>query len=294
MTPVPFFGDLDKSVADHLGENFHGDKVKFNFKSVASNGTRMELKNVRAPNGAITSEILFGRLCSCSDSDINYDLTAKMELTGKVTTTATVNNLADGLKVELNSSFNADTNKFADQTVSGALKYRNQQLALLTKLERHRLGKTIATASAVAAYQNFRFGGEAVFSNVPGETGKPSTSKTAYALATAYENRDYTLSVKSTECFNKLNIGFCHNVASNFSAGAELTHTLKEAVSFSVATRYNLDKESIFKTKLSSNGVLCLGYNTRMSNHLKIGVSSECNVVDMSKGVTIGAAFNYE
>lgn len=297
MAPPVFFADIDKPLTDLLADNFHGDKIKFNVKSTAENGTRMELKNVRAPSGAITSELNFGRLFKCSDSAIDYDVSAKMDLTGKLSSTTVISNVADGLKIEFTGNVNANLNKHADQSLVAALKYRNDNLSLLSKLERQRLGKTTATATLMTAYENFGFGGEVVFSNSPGESGKPSANKLTYAVGTSYSFSDATFTIKSTENFNKMSVGYFHRVANNLTAGAELKHTLgadKDALALSLSTLHKLDNTSFFKTKFSSNGVLGFAYTSKMCDHLKVGVSADFSAVDMSKGINVGAAFNYE
>lgn len=297
MVPPVFFADIDKPVTDFLSENFHGDKVKFNLKSTAENGTRMELKNVRAPSGAITSELIFGRLFKHADSELTCDVTTKMDLTGKVTMTHVLNNLADGLQLEFTGNVNANMSKLADQSAAFALKYRMDNLSLLAKLERQRLGKTTATTTLMTSYQNFGFGGEAVFSNTPGESGKPATNKATYALGTSYKCSDCLFTIKSTENFTKMSVGYWQRVTSNLTAGAELRHTLnaeKDALALSVCTLHKLDNTSTLKSKLSSNGILGFAYTSKMCDHLNLGVSSDFNVVDMSKGINIGASFNFQ
>lgn len=294
---MAFFGDFEKPVGGILNDDYHGDKVKFNFKSVSDNGTKVELKKTRAPSGTFTSELLFGRSCSCGTGGVKSDINAKLDTSGKVTTTATINNLADGLKVEFNNSFNTDTTKLADQSLSGAIKFNNDQVAFIGKVERTRLGKTVATTSAMSYYQNFGFGGELVFSNTPGSDGKPSANKTCYSLGTAYKTDTYSVFVKSSECLNKLTVGYQQKVSHDLSVAAEVKHTLntdKDATAISIGTRYNLDDGSVLKAKLLSNGILGLTYNAGLSKNVKVGLSSECNVVDMSKGINIGASINYE
>lgn len=294
--PKPvFFADLDKPVSNLFAENFYGSSNKFVFKAKAANDTRVEVKADRNPAGAIKGEFLMGRVFR--RDKVEYDLSSKVGLDGKLTMTSSVTNLVDGLTTEISGTTNVNGAKIADQTGSVMLKYRNDNLALAAKLDAERPDKVTLTSSATTGYENVTLGAEVAVDSVKvsSESGARVKNTFKYNFGAAYNGGDHLMTFRTFENMNTFTFGYWQNLNNTTVIGSTFTHKMADDSNVAaLVCKQSLSKNSFWKGKLDSKGMLSLSYTNALCARTKLSFSADVNTSDLSKGSNIGAQITFE
>lgn len=296
--PKPvFFADLDKPVTDLFADNFYGSLHKFVFKAKAPDSTRIEVKSDRNPAGAIKGEFLVGRVFR--QDDVEYDLSSKVGLDGKLTMTSSVNNLVEGLKTEISGTTNVNGTKVADQTGSALLKFRHDNLALVAKLDAERSGKFTVTSSVTTGYENIMLGAEVAVDSVKvsSDSGVKTKNTFKYNIGASYTGSDHLLTFRTFENMNKFTVGYWHSLNKSTLIGSTFTHRVTEdadANAMALVCQQRICKDSFWKGKVDSKGLLSLSYTNQICARTKLSLSADVNTADLSKGSNIGAQITFE
>lgn len=297
MAPPVFFADLDKPVTDLFADNFYGSLYKFAFKAKTEDNARVEIKGDRNPAGAIKSEFLLGRIFR--HEGVEYDLSSKVALDGKLSTTSSVNNLVDGLKIELTGTTNVSGTKVADQTGSLLFKFRNNNVAFVSKLDAERTGKVTVTSSATTGYENFTLGGEVAAESVKVSSDSGSQSRTSfkYNAGAAYNGGDNLITFRTFENMNRCSIGYWQRLNTSTTIGSTFTHKMTDDADANVmalVAHHKICNNSFWKGKVDSKGMLSLSYTNQVCARTKLSFSADVNTADFSKGSNIGAQVSFE
>ncbi|KXZ46183.1 hypothetical protein GPECTOR_46g252 [Gonium pectorale] len=267
------FADIGKAAKGFLG----GDKPtgsfqfdpKLSVSSTTSSGVKIDISAVQKAEKVDAT-------LKAAYSTKKYSVDVSVDPSNKVQATASVNEVAPGIKLTTSAVV------LDPSTAKLTLDYSMPYLALKSTL-----GLTATPVVDVAAstgYQNVVLGGEASY-----DTAKSALTK--YNFAVGYHAADFQIAALLADQLKTLKLSYYHNLTSTSSVGAEVTRKLADS-STAVALAYGrkLSNGALTKFKLEGSGVLSALYETKLATGEKVAGSLQLQATDLSKPVKYGFA----
>lgn len=257
MTYTPaLFKNIAKSVKDLFDEKFK-DKRELVLKSTTANGTKLE-------TGAHTSGSGYDGHVKAThkNSDIGtFEVELGTEGTAKYSLKS--DKVADGTTIKLTGD--------QDPTGKFDVEYRKDFLAFALNLAASSV-KANAAASAVVGFDGLAVGGETSF-----DIKKQDLKD--YNAGVEYADTDFTVSVKTEDKANKINLGFVQQVSAALAAGATVGYNIgtNERL-LTLGSKYNFGAKNDTYVILKGNtaGTIASYFEHRIANpSVSIGLMQE-------------------
>jgi len=251
MAPVKF-ADLGKGAKDLLTKDYAYGEVKVEVNTRAENGTEFK-KIISRPNGkgvAGSAEIKYAYTPN------RISITEKWLTSNILMQTVTLDGLMDGLKVDVDSSYNLQSSNFT--TVVKADHIREK---VRTNVDVDILKQT-GCASVVVAHEGVNLGVQGAYDAQKGVL-------TQQNLAIAYDARDFTLTAITNG--TKVDTFLHHRVSTRAQAAAQFSaNPASNATAFTLGGHYALDKDAYIRAKASMNGDAAIAYTQALRPGVKL------------------------
>ncbi|GFR44683.1 hypothetical protein Agub_g5980 [Astrephomene gubernaculifera] len=271
--PVVAFADIGKAAKGLLG----GDKATGTFQfdpkvSVSSTTSSGVSLTASATQKADKVEATL----KAAYSTKKYSVDVAIDPSSKVTASASVSEVAPGIKLSL-STVVPDP-----KTAKLTLDYSMPYLALKSTI-----GLTatpVVDLAASTGYQSFVLGAETSY-----DTAKSALSK--YNVALGYHAADFQVAALLADQAKTLKLSYAHNLTPVSTVGAEVTRKLSSSdTTFALAYARKLKSGALTKVKLDGTGLLSALYETKLTSGEKIAGSLQLQATDLSKPVKYGFA----
>ncbi|TFK27625.1 voltage-dependent ion-selective channel [Coprinopsis marcescibilis] len=257
--PVPpSWKDLGKSSNDLLNKDYpiHGTSLEVKTKTPSNVAFKV------AGNKDSKSNVILGDL-EAKFTDKAHGLTVTQAWTTSNVLRNTVeleNQLAKGLKLDLNTSLNPE--KGAKTAVLGGA-FKQSGLHTRAVLDIFK-GPTFTT-DAVLGRDGFLVGAEASYNVTEGKV-------TRYAAALGYNAPEYAVTLHGLNNLSTFTASYYHLINRDVEAGAKAVYDPKAThggVALEVGSKVYLDKSAFVKAKINNSGVIALGYTQALRDGVK-------------------------
>jgi len=195
------------------------------------------------------------------------------------------NNVVQGLKAELSSSFLPENKNYGGKL---NLFYKQPSIHLRAFVDPFK-GPT-ATFDAVLGHEGYLAGGEVGY-----DVQKAAITK--YSAALGYSSPLYAAAITASNNLSIFSASYYHKVNAEVEAGAKATWDSKagSAVGLEIASKYKLDPSSFVKGKINDRGIAALAYNTKLSPGVTFGIGASFDTQNMSQAAhKVGTSFTFE
>jgi len=264
------FKDIGKACSDLLSKDYKVGKTTVEVKSKTPSGvtfTPLATKSGDAVSGQLTAKYSFlpgldGEAVFGTSGSMSMSLESANALTKGLTLTAECDRAAAGKPGLLGSA-----NCIAD--------YKSELLACKSSYDIYK--KDLLT-SASTVYGAFAFGIDCAYN-----AGKGSISK--YAAACQFVQPEFIVSAKCDDKGGKktLSCSYYHKVSGDMQVGVAIGKPLsKPDVNIEFGTAYKLDKDTMVKVKVDSEGILCSSYKLKISPLTTMTLAAQVDTVNLS------------
>eukprot|EP00877_Chromochloris_zofingiensis_P004036 jgi/Chrzof1/13633/Cz08g05060.t1 len=272
--PVPAFYDIGKAAKDVLlgsKEGVFQFDQKFSVATKTADGVAL---TVAAVNKGDKADLSLRTVYNYK----NYGLTAIFNTSDKVAVTASIDNIAPGLKATLSATLpDSSSGKLAVDYINPYVNVRST-IGLTSSPK-----VTLAAASGV---QNIIYGGEATF-----DTAKSVLS--GYSVGVGYHAADSQFAAMLADRLETVKIMAAHNVSRDKSLAVEISRPVRGGdVDFNVGVQKRLDNGALLKAKIDNRGLLSALYEQRLATGEKFALTSQLDTLNVgAKPAKVGVAF---
>ncbi|KZT09237.1 voltage-dependent ion-selective channel [Laetiporus sulphureus 93-53] len=288
--PVPpSWKDLGKSSNDLLGKDFPISGVALEVKTNTPSNVTFKVAGVRDTKSAlITGDIeakfvekKHGLVFTQGWTTANV-LRTQVELE---------NQIAKGLKLELNTALTPDT---GSKSAIFNTTYKQPGLHSRAFLDLFK-GPTF-TADTVVGRDGFLLGAEASYNVTEGKV-------TRYATAIGYSAPEYAVTIHGLGNLSTFAASYYHRVSPDVEAGAKAVYDTKATtagVSLEVGAKAYLDSAAFVKAKINNSGILALGYTQALRPGVKASFGLALDTQRLNEvsptgpAHKVGASFTFE
>jgi len=281
MAP-PKFDDLGKEAKDLINKNFHFGVVKLEAKTKASNGVDFTTEgnhNTDTGNVAGSLETKF------KYADYGITFSEKWNTDNIIATTISVDNkIANGLKVDFDTTFAPITGKKSAKVKSS---YKSCEFLHTTAdIDFDFAGPTLH-GSGVFAYKGWHAGYQASYDTA-------NSKLTANNVSLTYKDGDFVLHSGIVDASKYIG-SVHHQVNENLSAAALLQWTSGSSTSnFTVCGKYTVDDQTYIKAKLDNNLRLGCSYVQSLRPGIQLTMSCLVNAKSLEAGGhKLGLSLNF-
>jgi len=277
FTP-PTFGDIGKSASDLFKKKF--DKKDFKNTVKVTNKTASGL--ILTTGGDIDKSAIAGSLKAKYAKPSFGEASGEVSTSGPAKAELKLKNLAKGLTVTLTGDTATKEEKFKCKTSSTTaptgklgVQYGYDFFTGTASYETSFFKTNILGGSAVVGFEGLSVGGEIKF-----DTAKFSDVED-YNVGAQYATSDYTGSLKTAKQGRELTAQYWHKVLPELQVGGQFNTELGDGDerSLGLATEYAVDKDTTFKLRGDTKGVLATAVEHRLSNpKLQVGLATSWQV----------------
>jgi len=281
MAPVEF-GDIGKASKDLLSKDFNFGKTKFEAKTISASGVEFT-SNVERNNadGVLRGEVK----TKVHHRDSGLTVTDSYSTTNDLSLKVEAAELAQGVKVDLETKFNLETKQSADLKLGFGFKNDWLNSSLSTNL----FGKRKAKLDAVVKSGDYLLGTQASFD---ASTFRVSEINTAVG----YSANDLSFSFHTTEVFTSYSAFVSHKVSTDVHVSTAVSYRQGDERSLvEFGSQFALDNDASLKLKFDSSGKVGLGYIHKVRPDLKasFGLLIDSHNLDQS-GHKYGFGLTFE
>jgi len=259
MAVPPSYADLGKAARDLFNKGYNYGTYKLDVTQKSASGFKVKVsgKNSHADNkvdGGLeaTTELkehgLKFVLKGSSGNTVGTDITLE-------------NQLAKGLKLELNTTFEPHTGKKTGKVKSA---YKKEGLNANCDVD---LAGPVIHGAGVLGYKGCLFGYQMAF-----DAAKSALTKNN--LSFGYLGPDFTANL-AVDGGNQFNGSYHHKVSCCLEAGAIISwNATSNAGVLSLGTSYQLDKDGKIRAKISNNMQIGLSYERKLRPGVTLTLSS--------------------
>ncbi|GLC46453.1 hypothetical protein PLESTB_001718200 [Pleodorina starrii] len=271
--PVVAFADIGKAAKGLLG----GDKAtgtfqfdpKLSVSSATSSGVTFSVSATQKADKVEPS-------LKAAYSTKKYSVDVASDAAGKVTVSASANDVAPGVKIS--TSAVVPDPSTAKLTIDYSMPY----LALKGTFGLN--ATPVVDLAASTGYQSVVLGAETSY-----DTAKSALAK--YNFAVGYHAADFQVAALLADQAKTLKLSYAHNLTSTSTVGAEISRKLASAdTTFALAYARKLSNGALTKFKLDGAGTLSALYETKLASGEKVAGSLQLAATDLSKPVKYGFA----
>ncbi|PNH06790.1 Mitochondrial outer membrane protein porin 6 [Tetrabaena socialis] len=271
--PIVAFGDIGKAAKGLLG----GDKATGTFQF----DPKLSVSSTTSSGVAFTAtatqkgETVAATL-KAAYSTKKYSVDAAVDPSGKVTASASISELAPGVK--LSSSAVVPDISTAKLTLDYVMPYAAAKATFgLT-------ATPVVDLSASTGYQAFVLGAETSY-----DTAKSAVTK--YNFALGYHAADFQFAALLSDQLKTLKLSYMHSLTSTSTVGAEVSRKLASGdTAFTLAYARKLTNGALTKFKLDGSGLLSALYETKLATGEKVTGSLQLQATELSKPAKYGFA----
>jgi hypothetical protein len=282
MATLPIFGEVLKTVKDHLTKEFPGDKSKVELTSNASNGTTFVSSLTRSfDNGSYVG------LFNPKYKNVEWGLNASgsVDTKGEIKAEASyaADSLLEGLKGTLLGQTGGDP-KNAPVKATVELKHGPNFTGTASLDLFHPTNGTTLTVGLVAGYEGF-IGG------LQPEIVIEKQELTTLNGALGYRAKDFEAFISGERKGEDLTAkgSYFHTLSSSFKVGGEVevnVHKLKEEKpKFSFGGAYKFDASSSAKLKVNSDALVNWSYTQQFNPSVKLTFGGAVDAKQLKEGV---------
>mmetsp|Transcript_38711 Transcript_38711/g.86097 ORF Transcript_38711/g.86097 Transcript_38711/m.86097 type:complete len:277 (+) Transcript_38711:122-952(+) len=269
--PTPAYSDIGKANKELLSGTAKAGAFQFDpklsFTSTTSNGVSF------AVNATKKGDKVDGTL-KVSYAHKKYSADATVDPAGKVAVTASLSDLAPGLKFSGSAVLPDPT------SAKVGLDYSFPYLTLKSSVAL--TSAPLVDVSASTGYKNFLLGGETAY-----DTAKSTVSK--YNVGIGYHAADFQVAAFLTDKASTAKLVYAHNVTKSQVVGAEVVRKLSGGdTTFTLGYSKKLESGALTKVKIDNAGVLAALYETKLSTGEKVAGALQLQATDLSKPVKYG------
>lgn len=263
MAP-PKFADLGKAAKDLLSKDYAAGEVKVELSSKAQNGVEFK-KIITQPNGKGTNASAELKYFYAPK---NISVTEKWVTANILSQTLSVEKLADGLKVDIDSSYNVEKGN-----VTTVIKADHTKDKVRTTLDIDAL-KFVGNASVVVAHEGVLFGVQGAYDTQKGVL-------TQQNAALAYEAKDFTLTAITDG--QKVAASVFHRISPTAQAAVQFNATRgSNETSFVLGGHYALDKDAYIRAKVSQAQEVTVAYTQALRPGVKLTLGMNVDTKTMA------------
>ncbi|XP_002167561.1 voltage-dependent anion-selective channel protein 2 [Hydra vulgaris] len=276
------FDDLGKEARDLIQKNFHFGVFKLEAKTKAKNGVEFTAEGSHTTD---TGNVAGSLETKFKYADYGLTFSEKWSTDNVIATTISIDNkIAQGVKVDFDTTFAPVTGKKSAKVKSA---YAHENLHATTDIDFDFAGPTVH-GSAVFAYKGFHAGYQASFNSA-------NSKLTSNNVCLAYKNGDLVIHSGVADA-SKFVGSVHHQINEQLAAAALLRWTSgQNATSFTVAAKYDIDKDTFLKTKINNDLHLGLSYVQKLRPGVQLTLSSLINAKSFEQGGhKLGLSLNFE
>ncbi|EFJ42744.1 hypothetical protein VOLCADRAFT_83511 [Volvox carteri f. nagariensis] len=271
--PVVAFADIGKAAKGLLGGDKATGTFQFDPKLSVSSSTS---SGVVFTVSAIQKADKVDAAVKAAYSTKKYSIDVASEPSGKVTVSASVNEVAPGVK--LSTSAVVPDPSTAKLTIDYSMPY----VALKGTFGLN--ATPVVDLAASTGYRSVVWGAETSY-----DTAKSTLTK--YNVALGYHAPDFQVAALLADQAKTLKLSFAHNLTATSTVGAEISRKLaSNDTSFAVAYARKLSNGALTKVKLDGSGLLSALYETKLASGEKVAGSLQLQATDLSKPIKYGFA----
>lgn len=257
----PSYSDLGKGARDLFSKGFHLGQVKLEGKSKTANGinfTATGTSNVETGKivGNLESKYKWAEYGVTVNEKWNTDNVLATELTIE-------DQIAKGLKLSFDTSFAPQTGKKSGKIKSA---FKREHINVNFDVDFDFAGPTLHGA-AVALYNGWVLGYQATFDSAKSQMTKNN-------VAVGHLGSDFALHaaiLDSTEFVGSVH----HKLRPGLEAGVTFSWTSgSSATKFGFATKYDMDRDTILRAKITNDALVGLSYSQNLNNGINMTLSS--------------------
>lgn len=269
------YGDIGKAARDLLSKDFNFGKTKVEAKATTSTGVSFTTtldRDVKkgTVDGEIKAKYTSGKITLNESFHTNNNLNVKAEFADQ---------LVDGLKLDLDVTFNPYTSSKAVKVIST---FSQAHVKSVTNFDA--LGLVLKT-DANFAFEKFVAGAQATYDIGAGKLGD-------YSAGLAYDESDFTISFQAQKSLSQFVLGVHHKV--NDEVTYAVQGTWADKTTLEAGASFKIDKDATFKTKVDNSLKVGLGYSRKVRPDLKVTIGLELDATKISESHRLGLAFNFE
>eukprot|EP01134_Creolimax_fragrantissima_P003563 CFRG3563T1 len=254
MAP-PKYADLGKAAKDCLSKDFVIGDAKFEVSTKTSTGVAFKTTTSKnQKDGSV------GGVCEAKYKygPANLEVTEKWNTKGVLLQTVTLDKLADGLKIDNDTTYNTN-----DGSIGTIIKLDYVQKQIHTTADINPLKKFV-NATSVFNHKNVFIGVQAAYDGAKGNVA----SKT---IAASYIAPDFCFTTSTDG--EKISSSLHHKVSPRSTAAVSFGWKKgSNDTDFALGGHLNLDKSSFIKAKMTHDGKLTFGYTQAVSPQAKVTV----------------------
>ncbi|XP_051539883.1 voltage-dependent anion-selective channel protein 2-like [Myxocyprinus asiaticus] len=280
MAVPPAYSDLGKAAKDIFVKGYGFGIVKLDLKTKSQNGVEF---NTSGSSNTDTGKAGGSLETKYKMKDLGLSLNQKWNTDNMLSTEVSVEDqLAEGLKVALDTSFVPNTGK-----KSGKLKtsYKRDFVNLSCDID---FEGPVVHSSAVLGYEGWLLGYQMAF-----DTGKSKLVQNNFALG--YKAGDFLLHTSVNDgaefggsVYQKLNDQLETAVTLAWTAGSNNTR-------FGVAAKYQLDKDASLSAKVNNTSLIGVGYTQSLRPGVNLTLSALIDGKNFNTGGhKVGLGFELE
>ncbi|TFL02735.1 eukaryotic porin/Tom40 [Pterulicium gracile] len=276
--PVPpSWKDLGKSSNDLLGKDYYFSGQSLEVKTNTPSGVAFKVAGTKDSK----SQAIFGDI-EAKYSDRKNGLTFTQAWTTSNVLRSVVeleNQIAKGLKLDLNTSLNPEKND-----KSGVVTAIYKQSGLHGRAVLDLLKGPTFTADTVLGRDGLLLGAEAAYNVTAGKV-------TRYAAAVGYNAPEYAVTIHGINNLNTFTASYYHRINTDVEAGAKAIYDTKATqggVALEVGGKAYLDKTAFVKGKINHAGVIALGYTQALRPGVKASFGIALDTVKLSEEAPAG------
>lgn len=280
---TPAYSDIPKAANDLLGKDFPVGSTKLDVKTKAPNGVQFSVSGAQASSGAVN-----GRLeAKYADIPNGLTLTQAWDTANLLDTKIEIQDqIAKGLKVDVNSRFVPDSAKGKSASVALAYKYPNLHCrAFVDVLKRS------FTGDVTVGHDGFVAGAEVGYDVPLGQISK-------YAATIGYSAAPYTVALQATSNLSVFAASYHHRVNPFVEASGKVTWDAKaaaNAVGLEIGSKYTLDSVTYVKGKINNVGIAHLSYFQTLRPGVKLGLGLQLDTQRLNEPAhKVGLSMSFE
>jgi len=291
--PVPpSWKDLGKSSSDLLSKDFPTSGTSLEVKTKTPSNVTFKVAGFSPAHGdKITGDIEAKYI----DPKNGMTLTQAWTTHGLLKTNVELENqLAKGLKFELNTALHPDQQK--EGRHHGLLATHYKQPGLHSRAFLDIFKGPSFTADTVIGRDGFLIGGEATYNLTDGRISR-------FAAAAGYSAPEYAVALHGLGNLKTFAASYYHRVNRDVEAGAKAIYESKApqgGVSLEVGAKAYLDAAAFVKAKVNSTGIVVLGYTQALRPGVKVSAGLALDTQKLSDPTIggpahkVGASFTFE
>jgi len=266
--PVAKFSDIAKKAGDLLSDDFTFEK-KVTLKTKTANGVTF------TTDGNINGDAVLGKLAMkwspvAGIQVKKLEVTTSDKITGQIELTDTgVKGLTFGAKAVADAK--SETGTISAEYSDDAFSFSFEADAVAPKKK--------VTASAVAAFEGFTFGGSVV-GDIDAADGAQFLK--TYGASVGYAASDFEASVASKDKFKTFTGGYHQKFNSDINVATVASFGGDKGTAFAFGATCKLDGSSSVAGKLNQSGSLAALYKQQFASNVTLIACSELNVANLN------------